>query len=114
MTKHFHKIKKLVTMLLNIANTCIKEHAKKDITVENHKKMIVFRLRNNGKGIAEEDLSKIFNRFFRGDRPRHLEKNSFGLGLSIAKSIANELGGEIHASSEENKWTTFTVMLPRV
>jgi len=108
------KIKQLVMILLDNAHKYTNEKGKIDITLEKDKKMIVFRVRNTGKGIAEEDLSKIFNRFYRGDRSRHLEKNSFGLGLSIAKSIANELGGKIHVSSEENNWTTFTVMFPRV
>src|SRR5690625_3884930 len=108
------KIKQLVMILLDNAHKYTNEKGKIDTTLEKDKKMIVFRVRNTGKGIAEEDLSKIFNRFYRGDRSRHLEKNSFGLGLSIAKSIANELGGKIHLSSEENNWTTFTVMFPRV
>ena len=108
------KIKQLVMILLDNAHKYTNEKGKIDITLEKDKKMIVFRVRNTGKGIAEENLSKIFNRFYRGDRSRHIEKNSFGLGLSIAKSIANELGGEIHVSSEENNLTTFTVMLPRV
>lgn len=108
------KIKQLVMILLDNAHKYTNEKGKIDIALEKDKKMIVFRVRNTGKGIVEEDLSKIFNRFYRGDRSRHLEKNSFGLGLSIAKSIANELGGKIHVSSEENNWTTFTVMFPRV
>lgn len=108
------KIKQLVMILLDNAHKYTNDKGKIDITLEKDKKMIVFRVRNTGKGIAEENLSKIFNRFYRGDRSRHIEKNSFGLGLSIAKSIANELGGEIHVSSEENNLTTFTVMLPRV
>ena len=108
------KIKQLVMIMLDNAHKYTNEKGKIDITLEKDKKMVVFRVRNTGKGIAEEDLSKIFNRFYRGDRSRHIEQNSFGLGLSIAKSITSELGGEIHASSKENNWTTFTVMLPRV
>ena len=108
------KIKQLVMILLDNAHKYTNEKGKIDITLEKDKKTIIFRVRNTGKGITEEDLPKIFNRFYRGDRSRHIEKNSFGLGLSIAKSLANELGGVIHVSSEENKWTTFTVLLPRV
>ena len=108
------KIKQLVMILLDNAHKYTNEKGKIDITLEKDKKTIIFRIRNTGKEITAEDLPKIFNRFYRGDRSRHIEKDSFGLGLSIAKSIANELGGEIHVSSEEKKWTTFTVMLPRV
>jgi len=108
------KIKQLVMILLENAHKYTNEKGKIDITLEKDKKTIIFRVRNTGKGITAEDLPKIFNRFYRGDRSRHIEKNSFGLGLSIAKSITSELGGEIQASSEENNWTKFTVMLSRV
>lgn len=108
------KIKQLVMILLDNAHKYTNEKGKIDITLEKDKKAIIFRVRNTGKGITKDDLPNIFNRFYRGDRSRHIEQNSFGLGLSIAKSITSELGGEIHASSEENKWTEFTVMFPRV
>lgn len=108
------KLKQLVMILLDNAYKYTNEKGKIDITLEEDKRTIIFRIRNTGKGIAEGDLPKIFNRFYQGDRSRHMEKNSFGLGLSIAKSITSELGGEIQASSEENNWTIFTVKLPRV
>src|SRR5690625_4604420 len=107
------KIKQLVMILLDNARKYTNENGKIDITLEKDKGMIIFRVRNTGKGIAKEDLSKIFNRFYRGDRSRRLEENSFGLGLPIAKSITHELGGEIHVSNEESNWTKFTVMLPQ-
>jgi len=107
------KIKQLVMILLDNAHKYTSENGKIDIALEKDKKKVFFRVRNTGKGIAKEDLPNIFNRFYRGDRSRHLEKNSFGLGLSIAKLIVNELGGKIHVSSEENNWTAFTVMFPR-
>src|SRR5699024_5060257 len=108
------KIKQLVMILLDNAHKYTNENGEIDITLEKDKKKVFFRVRNTGKGIAEEDLPKIFNRFYRSDHFRHIEKSSFGLGLSIAKSIANELEGEIHASSDGNNWTTFTFILPRV
>jgi len=107
------KIKQLVMILLDNAHKYTNEKGKINITLETDKRKIFLRVRNTGKGINKEDLPEVFNRFYRGDRSRHIEKNSFGLGLSIAKMITSELGGEIHASSEENKWTTFTVMFPR-
>ncbi len=108
------KLKQLVMILLDNAYKYTDEKGKIDITLEQDKRTTIFCVRNTGKGIAKDDLPMIFNRFYRGDRSRHMEKNSFGLGLSIAKSITSELGGEIHASSEENNWTTFTVKLPRI
>jgi len=107
------KIKQLVMILLDNAHKYTNDNGKIDVTLEKEKRMVIFQIRNTGKGIDKDDLSKVFNRFYRGDRSRHVENNSFGLGLSIAKSITNELGGKIHASSEENNWTTFTVILPQ-
>lgn len=107
------KIKQLIMILLDNAYKYTNENGKINIKLEKDKKKIFFQVKNTGKGISKNDLPKIFNRFYRGDSSRQLDKNSFGLGLSIAKSITNELGGDIYASSEENNWTTFTIILLR-
>nr|WP_242973961.1 HAMP domain-containing sensor histidine kinase [Pseudoclostridium thermosuccinogenes] len=56
-------------------------------------------------------MSKIFDRFYRGDPSRTGENEGFGLGLSIAKTIVNRLGGDITVESKENSWTMFTFTL---
>jgi signal transduction histidine kinase len=56
-------------------------------------------------------LPKIFDRFYRVDPSRTQETSGYGLGLSIAKTIMDRLGGEIYATSVENKYTTFTFIL---
>jgi len=71
------------------------------------KKEIVFSVNNKGDVIPSEQLEHIFDRFYRADDAR--TKGSFGLGLSIAKNIAQALQGEICASSTEADGTTFTV-----
>src|SRR5699024_6304566 len=80
-------IKQLVMILLDTAHKYTNEQRKIDITLEKDKKMIVLRVRNIGKVRAKQVLSKVFNRFYLGGRSRHVEKKSFGFGLSIAKSI---------------------------
>ena len=65
-------------------------------------------VKNTGKGIPAKDLPYVFDRFYRSDTARSNEENSYGLGLSIAKSIAGQIGGKITAKSVENEWTEFT------
>ncbi len=75
------------------------------------KKTVVLSVRNTGEGIKKEDLPYVFERFYKGDRARTQETNakSFGLGLAIAKSIAELHNGRIECFSEEHKYTEFKV-----
>ena len=68
---------------------------------------------DNGIGIAEEDLPHIFERFFKCDKARVRDGGSTGLGLSIAKWIADNHNAEITVSSSLNIGTTFMVLLPK-
>ena len=63
---------------------------------------------NEGDAIPAEDLPHIFERFYRAD------KASYGLGLSIAKNIAEAMGGKISAESSPARGTVFTVLFGRL
>ncbi|PNT92118.1 sensor histidine kinase [Clostridium thermosuccinogenes] len=82
-----------------------------DVALVKSKKSVICSIKNSGKGIAPQDISKIFDRFYRGDPSRTGENEGFGLGLSIAKTIVNRLGGDITVESKENSWTMFTFTL---
>jgi two-component system sensor histidine kinase BaeS len=69
---------------------------------------VQFQVRDNGSGIAPEDLPRIFDRFYRGDKSRQQNGES-GLGLAIAKSIVEAQGGTIEAQSLPGQGSTFTV-----
>jgi signal transduction histidine kinase len=70
-----------------------------------------FKVRDNGSGIAAEDLPNIFDRFYRGDKSRQQNGES-GLGLAIAKSIVEAHGGSISVESVPGQGTQFTICLP--
>jgi signal transduction histidine kinase len=68
---------------------------------------------DNGPGIPEVDLPRIFARFYRVDRARSRELGGTGLGLAIVKRLTQAMGGSVLVASEVGKGTTFTVILPR-
>lgn len=69
-------------------------------------------VRNSGSGIKKENLTKIFERFFKEDTSRSGEDHSFGLGLSIAKSTVEQMNGKIRCESDGETYTEFIVDLP--
>jgi signal transduction histidine kinase len=73
----------------------------------------VFEVKDFGIGIPEADIPHIFDRFYRGESSRSKEKvDGYGLGLSIAKSIVDKLGGKIKVDSKLGEGTTFSVQIP--
>jgi signal transduction histidine kinase/DNA-binding response OmpR family regulator len=75
---------------------------------------LMFTVSDQGKGIAPKDLEKIFDRFYQVEGQNEPIQGGTGIGLSLAKELAEVLGGSLAVSSELNKGTTFTVILPLV
>ncbi len=69
---------------------------------------------DQGIGISEDDLPKIFHRFYRCDKARTRDKNSSGLGLTICKSLVEMMNGTIEVSSVLGKGTIFSLSFPLV
>jgi heavy metal sensor kinase len=67
---------------------------------------------DTGIGIAPEHLPSLFDRFYRVDSGRSRDQGGSGLGLNIARWVAESHGGQIRVESEVGKGTTFTVLLP--
>ena len=67
---------------------------------------------DTGMGIPEEELPRVFERFFRGEKPREMQISGIGLGLAIVKEIVELHGGRVTVKSVVDVGTTFTVWLP--
>lgn len=73
---------------------------------------MLIRVRDNGMGIPEDSLDRIFERFYRVDKGRSRKQGGTGLGLSIVKHIVSFYQGTIRVSSELDKGSEFVVELP--
>lgn len=89
-----------------------REGGRVDVAAQNGAAGVVVSVRDNGIGIAAEHLPHLFERFYRVDTGRSREEGGAGLGLPIAKWIAEAHGGSIAVESEPEKGSTFRVSLP--
>lgn len=69
-------------------------------------------VKNSGEGISKEEISKVFERFYKTDRSRSQDKSGVGLGLNIVRSIINLHNGEVIVCSTEGQFCEFTFTLP--
>lgn len=83
------------------------------VTVGIDRKHLTISVSDTGIGIAKEDLSRIFGRFWRADASRAREAGGLGVGLAVTKQIVERHHGFISVESELEKGTTFTIHLPR-
>lgn len=83
------------------------------VTVSLDRKGVLISVADTGIGIAKEDLSRIFGRFWRADSSRAREAGGLGVGLAVTKQIIERHHGFISVESELGKGTTFTIHLPR-
>ena len=75
-------------------------------------KMASVSVIDTGRGMGEEDLARVFDRFYRADRSRARETGGSGLGLTISRHIVEAHGGTIRAESAPGEGATFTFELP--
>ena len=83
------------------------------VSVLGDRKHVMISVSDTGIGIAKEDLSRIFGRFWRADASRAREAGGLGVGLAVTKQIVERHHGFISVESELEKGTTFTIHLPR-
>jgi two-component system phosphate regulon sensor histidine kinase PhoR len=107
----------LEQILINLLDNAIKytpEGGRVTVSaIEKDSKEIQFSVEDNGIGIPKEDLSRIFERFYRVDKGRSKELGGTGLGLSIVKHLVQAHGGRVWVESQIGKGSTFYLTLPK-
>jgi len=83
-----------------------------DVSVNRDGRRAFFRVQDTGPGIPSDELPRVWDRLFRGDRSR--TERGLGLGLSFVKAIVEAHGGSVEVQSEVGRGSTFSVALPAV
>ncbi|MBO4762888.1 MAG: HAMP domain-containing histidine kinase [Lachnospiraceae bacterium] len=101
----------------NVIGNCVKYMDRTEggrITIRARKldNLAEIAIRDNGPGIEPEDLTRVFERFYRADQSRNSRKGGTGLGLAISKKIIEDHGGTIRAESKPGVHTTIIFTLP--
>lgn len=84
------------------------------ILIDKDEKNVILTIKDNGVGIEEDKIDKLFNRFYRVDNSRSRETGGSGLGLAITKASVELLNGTISVKSFPGEETSFTVLLPNL
>lgn len=103
-------------VIYNLCHNAIKfsyEKGKYKVSVKDCDKKIRFSIYNEGIGITSEDLPYVFDRFYKSDKSRGLDKTGVGLGLFITKTIIEAHGEKISVQSDYGKNCVFTFTLPK-
>ena len=72
---------------------------------------VMIGVKNSGMGLSKEEIPHVFDRFYKTDRSRGLDKNGVGLGLYIVRSIVNLHGGDIIVKSVQGEYCEFLFTL---
>lgn len=101
-------------VILNLISNAVKYTEEGRVTLEINASgdQIIFSVKDTGIGIRKEDMDTLFDMFTRVDMKRHRNIEGSGLGLTIAKELCEQMGGQIYAESIYGKGSRFTVCLP--
>ena len=105
----------LTMIFINIIDNSIKysyEGQTVQIAVESGDDNVTVSVTDRGRGISEEDIPRVFERFYRVDKSRTRKEKGTGLGLAIVKHLTKSVGGDVDLQSRLGEGTTFKVILP--
>jgi two-component system, OmpR family, heavy metal sensor histidine kinase CusS len=105
-------VRRLFMALVDNAVKYTPEHGTVWINLDVEDKQAIIRIRDTGIGISNDDLPRVFDRFWRADKVRSRDEGGTGLGLAIAKGITERHGGTLHVESQPGHGSTFSVRLP--
>ena len=106
---------KLAATLINLLGNATKytsEGGRVTLRVGQTDNEIIIDVIDEGFGIADQELPKVFDKFFRSEDPRVQKETGSGLGLSLAREVARLHGGNLSVESKLDEGTTFTLTLP--
>jgi two-component system sensor histidine kinase VicK len=107
------QIERVLQNLLSNAFKYTPEHGRIDIDLVEYEDAVEIIVSDNGIGIPEADIPRVFERFFRVDKARSRELGGTGLGLSITKQIIEEHNGTIEIKSSLGSGTRVMILLPK-
>ena len=108
------KIQQVLTNLIMNSIKYGKENGTTEITIEDLvKDKIIVRVRDNGEGIEKQNISRLFERFYRVDKSGSRDEGGSGLGLSIVKHIIERHNEKIYVESEFGKGSEFSFTLEK-
>jgi two-component system phosphate regulon sensor histidine kinase PhoR len=105
-----HRVRQVIANLVHNAIKFTRPGGRIAITTKTLEESVVVDIADTGIGIPKEDLARVFERFYKGDKARAGEGS--GMGLAIAKHVVEAHGGSIRVRSEEGKGSTFSFSLP--
>ena len=108
---HYDKLSRILVNLLNNAFKYSDPGTKIEVVAQLTEQILTISVKDEGQGIAPEDLDKIFKRLYRVETSRNMKTGGHGLGLAIARELAHRLGGEITVESQCGLGSTFTFTL---
>ncbi len=106
------KVARILTNIIENAIKYNKEKGKIFINVQEESDTVVVDIKDTGMGIPEDELDKIFNKYYRSKNSRELGIEGSGLGLAIAKDIVESYNGSINVKSRLGESTEFTIVFP--
>lgn len=106
------KLKRIIVNLLSNSIKYTHSAGKIKITIVKNKRHLTISVKDSGVGIPRTEQQKVFQKFFRSANAMRLSPDGSGLGLFIAKSLIDAMGGKMWFDSKQDKGTTFFFTLP--